>query len=475
MVFPCGVRLTVDTTPLTPILLTLGPTTAAEAHAKRERELAESLAQLAVTRAEAALFLTVQYGIHVEPSHLIRCALGDSHDFGPFTEGECRTAWNACLEKGWLQIIDESALAQIVADIQTNQLLGPIYGLPPMGTVDFTLTGAALSMRIFRGDDRSRSSFAYTDVVHEKSSRFFRSKTNAVAEIDSVRTDDDFATVSEPIPIGPWRAQWWRRFPAGYRIDIEQRREWKGRCSIGNGEQCYLNRSHEKPDLLLLRQVLERYGVSFAEWVLMKEMEGGPRRFERQEFLNLVTSAAREFDHPVTVEECREGLEDCLCNGWLRLLDQRLIDEIHALLRDDAVVLAVPKTARLQPEGSRCSTEPHQTEKLVFVPIPIESRWGEIDFSQIGAALYRTISTEWLGPDWENDLHVSNEHYLEEHRYCFNDDGLPGIAAEYTAEGFDVRVREVVPIGPWCVYWWERYPSGYRMKLEISQRNGIEV
>ena len=89
MVFPCGVRLTVDTTPLTPILLTLGPTTAAEAHAKRERELAESLAQLAVTRAEAALFLTVQYGIHVEPSHLIRCALGDGHDF---SYGQCRYA-----------------------------------------------------------------------------------------------------------------------------------------------------------------------------------------------------------------------------------------------------------------------------------------------------------------------------------------------------------------------------------------------
>ena len=40
--------------------------------------------------------------------------------------------------------------------------------------------------------------------------------------------------------------------------------------------------------------------------------------------------------------------------------------------------------------------------------------------------------------------------------------------AEYEAEGWVVRPPRVVPIGPWCVYWWEQFPAGFRMELEIS-------
>ena len=77
VVFPCGVWLTVGTTPLTPILLTPGPTLWAEAQAKREIELTKLLARLAVTRAEMALFLTVNYGSHHSPSGLPRNAVGE--------------------------------------------------------------------------------------------------------------------------------------------------------------------------------------------------------------------------------------------------------------------------------------------------------------------------------------------------------------------------------------------------------------
>ena len=33
-----------------------------------------------------------------------------------------------------------------------------------------------------------------------------------------------------------------------------------------------------------------------------------------------------------------------------------------------------------------------------------------------------------------------------------------------------VRASQVVPIGPWCVYWWERFPSGYRLELKLGAR-----
>ena len=79
------------------------------------------------------------------------------------------------------------------------------------------------------------------------------------------------------------------------------------------------------------------------------------------------------------------------------------------------------------------------------------------------------ICREWLGQDWDNDLFVSNCYYREEHRYCEKEIGLRWIVEGYVAEGFDVRIKQVVPTGPWCVYWWERYPEGFRLELEIGR------
>jgi hypothetical protein len=40
---------------------------------------------------------------------------------------------------------------------------------------------------------------------------------------------------------------------------------------------------------------------------------------------------------------------------------------------------------------------------------------------------------------------------------------------EHIAKGDVVRARRVVPIGPWRVYRWERFPTGYRLGLELGE------
>jgi hypothetical protein len=79
------------------------------------------------------------------------------------------------------------------------------------------------------------------------------------------------------------------------------------------------------------------------------------------------------------------------------------------------------------------------------------------------------IAAEWLGLDWEDDLSVWNDYYREEHRYCETEEGLQGIVQEHAARGEVVRTSKLVPLGPWCVYWWERFPAGYRLELEIGE------
>ena len=42
---------------------------------------------------------------------------------------------------------------------------------------------------------------------------------------------------------------------------------------------------------------------------------------------------------------------------------------------------------------------------------------------------------------------------------------------EYEAEGWVVRSARVVPIGPWCVSWWEQFAAGFRLELEVGSKH----
>ncbi|WP_439627722.1 hypothetical protein [Gemmata sp.] len=456
-----------------PIALTDQNRSRAEAQAERERALARALSDLGLTPPEASLFNVIHYGITLPPHHLPERSAGESYRLGgSFTEDACRAALARCIRAGRLQIIDDDALSRIADELREGRFLGPIYGLPPVGGVDFTHAGADLWQRLcarcFR-DDR-RPPFAFTDVVHERTARYFRTKAAAVEAAEQASAEDEVVSVTGPVPIGPWRAQWWRRFPAGYRVDVVEQRRWQGRAS-GGKEDCYLDFSARSTDPGRLRDTLDRHNVTLAEWLTLWCMErswfrDSPASFRRA----TAESAERLSGVTVSEEQCRDGLDACLRYGWLRRVDQRALDEVRSLLRNDSALLAIPRTAEGRPRVCSYAVNPLRPHRLVPVPMPDARRWGEIDFSPDGATLYRTIMTEWLGTDWEDDLYVSRGYYWEAHYYCTSEDGFEGIVPEHVAKGDVVRDRRVVPIGPWCVYWWERFTAGYRLELELGER-----
>jgi hypothetical protein len=367
---------------------------------------------------------------------------------GPVTKGECQVALAACLAKGWLQVIDEAALARIADELREGRFLGPVYGLPEVGGVDFTGAGAELWHRYGRlcsaaGSRNSGPPFAFTDVVHCKYTRYFRTQVAALADIEDVRSYDDVVSVSGPTPTGPWRVQWWRRFPEGCRIDIEEQRQWQGR-GFGEGQGHCLARSPRKDDAIRLRHILDCHNLTLLEWLLLAAMEGS-EDYKSASYLprRVAASAAEQVGVKVSEDECRTGLEACLRSGWLRVVDQLAVDEVHALVRDDPALPAVPGE--------------------------VMSRRGEIDFTPCGATLYRMIAAEWLGPDWEDGLRVWKESYREEHRYCEGEEGLRNIVQELAGGGEVVRASKVVAIGPWCVRWWDRFPGGYRLELQVGE------
>src|ERR1700722_12680832 len=91
-------------------------------------------AAVGVTPAEDALFTAVHYGLTMPPLDLPATAAREWYRDGiTVTEAECRAALAACLAKSWLQVIDQSALANITDELRKRRFVGPIYGLPSIG------------------------------------------------------------------------------------------------------------------------------------------------------------------------------------------------------------------------------------------------------------------------------------------------------------------------------------------------------
>jgi hypothetical protein len=105
-----------------------------------------------------------------------------------------------------------------------------------------------------------------------------------------------------------------------------------------------------------------------------------------------------------------------------------------------------------------------------LLPGELVSGLGEVDFTPAGAALYRAVAGEFLGPGWDEGLRVWKELYREEHRYAETEQDVRAASEEYEASGKEVLSSQVVPLGPWCLYWWERFPRGYRLEVKIGGR-----
>lgn len=396
---------------------------------------------IGITPAEASLFNVIHFGLTVPPADLCKRAAYPDYSIGSrLTPAENRAALDRCIEKGWLQVIDDAVLGKIEVDIQREGLVGPIYGFPAPGGVDFTEVGAEQWFRVcdLLWDGGHHASFAFCDVVHEKSARFFHAQSHALAERESLR--EWGCKVEGPSAIGPWRANWWRRFSEGFRLDVENRAQWTGRSSSG-GPTMYFPALNVSERLSHAKDVLDRHNVAFAEWLVLAALE---RTTDSRRIVRMMMATSKRLGEQMSESECLAGLQVCLQNGWLRRVDERLIAEINRLLVADSAHMPVP-----------------------FNPLDYE---GEaVDFSNDGALLYRMMSAEIFGENWEQGLFVEDTYFREEHRYCATKEGLKAVKDEYADSGEIPTSIRTVSIGPWCVYWWERFSTGYRMELTFGK------
>lgn len=165
----------------------------------------------------------VRRGVALGEYHLL--SVIDSHaDKRPHALAARSPSLQSCLDKGWVQILDDRAIGRIhdlLRDDPTEVQLGRFVGR--VGHVDFTPAGAALYQSIsaetfwpdWDADLYVERLCSWLEHSYSESDEYlqqrFGQRCGQGARVLAVRIE----------ALGPWCARWWQRFPSGYRHDAE--------------------------------------------------------------------------------------------------------------------------------------------------------------------------------------------------------------------------------------------------------------
>ena len=89
---------------------------------------------------------------------------------------------------------------------------------------------------------------------------------------------------------------------------------------------------------------------------------------------------------------------------------------------------------------------------------------GDVEFTDLGAGTFKSLADLLYGPDFFSSAKVDSDDGQELIYYSASADQARHIAeeAEKQTPG---RVVIVEPIGPWCIFWWKTFASGYRVSV----------
>ncbi len=137
---------------------------------------------------------------------------------------EVEVALAALLHRKLVQVIDDAARDHIVAMLDADPAIGPIDGLPDIGSVQFTAAGVTLSHDIARERDRLRNHPKwFTGVLAAPVYDGNRCTIYSVYLCQAVKFAQELESyqMSMPEPIGPWRCHWYEKYPCGFRVECE--------------------------------------------------------------------------------------------------------------------------------------------------------------------------------------------------------------------------------------------------------------
>jgi hypothetical protein len=155
----------------------------------------------------------------------ITASHSEADPIGSVSESQSQEAVSSCIAKKWLRVVTPHTLGEIQAIIGKNPALGPVYGLPKPGEVDFTVTGARLSKRIVKEvlGPKWGAEFAYRTERDNWEDLYIRTNSGARKALNEAKNRKDVVQIEGPSRIGRWRVYWWQTYARGYHIVLTKK------------------------------------------------------------------------------------------------------------------------------------------------------------------------------------------------------------------------------------------------------------
>jgi hypothetical protein len=389
-------------------------------------------------------------------------------------------AVNRCLASGYLRVVSEEWRDEWRDVLRTNGILGPMAGLPPRGAIDVNGAGVGVVRMIESG--MAELERGYWDALEPLRPRFARSvlrRERVIVAWEPLALEistgvDQWARrrgashgwLRSMSPIGPWRNRWWERYDTGFRLELdlvvdneadndESLEDMNVGPRLERADAC----KEGWPDVDVIANVVGSHDLSLSEWVsLLVVANQVCAEHALPEETNKFTQEL--WSVSIDVAELNGAVSACLAKGILWRIDATAIMRIGEIVeRDKALgpLIPIPRAEEglvdISPEGAGLFLEIiGELEKAVG----FDGIWS-----------YRSIArptkltggyVEAIYEDLQDVYWMSlrdTERYIE---YCAKIGGM--------------RVRNVAPLGPWCAYWWDPLPFGYRVEIVSEDCSG---
>ncbi len=146
---------------------------------------------------------------------------GEGDPRGGVSRSDCARALKSCIDKRNLRVVDSRYRSRLKSLVPTTSL-GPIYGYPNLGDIDFTVSGARLFKRVNRQlyGRQSAPSTMFEQVSTNAKRLFFPYKNDALQVMASLGKTTSSAHRVKIRRIGSWCVYWWRRYRTGFCIIV---------------------------------------------------------------------------------------------------------------------------------------------------------------------------------------------------------------------------------------------------------------
>lgn len=364
----------------------------------------------------------------------------------PLSEGEADAAVNACFARNWIAPVDVVALQENAVRLQHRGILGPVFGMPQPGRVDFTAAGAEFFTKarddIYGNDIKSATEWSC--LLAHCGHFYYLDRQEAENEHTSIARDP-YSAVGVIEETGPWMVRWWETHPRGYRFEItvscfdsSTQRPIEGGQSAGTSARP--KRSPRPWDQI--RGVLGEHGVDPQIWTLLAICYQGA--WPKRDLLQRAEAIWRR----------RTGAGEVV--DWVRELDACF---------DKDLLLYLDATGK-----ERIRNRLSSSKAIGPIVSPFDDLNDSVDLTESGLRLYRMIRGSATGIAIENSITTSDCSWeIRRYWYVEASEAHKG-RSRYQDDAHAFSVSEVRQIGAWCPVWWQIFERGYFFDVEYHFR-----